>query len=58
MLCPDMYTLSPRACGPQASGVNIRQSTRACVTTIKCILMNSFDLRCKDVSYIWVAIGD
>ena len=33
---PDMYTLSPRACGPQASGVHIRQTTRACVTTIKC----------------------
>ena len=30
---PDMYTLSPRALG-----VHIRQTTRACVTTIKCIL--------------------
>ena len=24
---PDMYTLSPRACGPRASGVHIRQTT-------------------------------
>ena len=31
---PDMYTLSPRACSPRASGVHIRQSTRAHVTTI------------------------
>ena len=31
---PDMYTLSPRACGPRASGVHIRQATSACVTTI------------------------
>ena len=33
---PDISTLSPRACGPRASGVRIRQTTRACVTTIKC----------------------
>ena len=26
---PDIYTLSPRACGPWASGVYIRQTTRA-----------------------------
>ena len=32
---PDMSTLSPRACGPWASGVHVRQSTHACVTTIK-----------------------
>jgi len=31
---PDMSTLSPRACGPRASGVHIRQTTRACVTTV------------------------
>jgi len=31
---PDMYTLCPRACGPWASGVHIRQTTRAHVTTI------------------------
>ena len=24
---PDMYTLSPRACSPHASGVHIRQTT-------------------------------
>ena len=35
---PDMYALSPRACGPRASGIHIRQITRAHVTTITCIL--------------------
>ena len=30
---PDMYALSPRACGPRASGIHIRQSTRARVIT-------------------------
>ena len=34
---PDMYTLSPRACGPRASGVHIRQSTRVHGITITCI---------------------
>ena len=33
---PDIYTLSPRACGPRASGVYIRQTTRAHGITIKC----------------------
>ena len=33
---PDMYTLCPRACSPRASGVHIRQTTLARVTTIKC----------------------
>ena len=32
---PDIYTLSPRACGPRASGVYIRQTTRAHGITIK-----------------------
>ena len=31
---PDMYTLSPRACGPRASGVHIRQTTRVHGITI------------------------
>ena len=31
---PDIYTLSPRACGPHALGVYIRQTIRAHVTTI------------------------
>ena len=31
---PDMYTLSPRACGPRASGVHIRQTTHAHGITI------------------------
>ena len=34
---PDMYALSPRACGPRALGIHIRQITRAHVTTIKCM---------------------
>ena len=37
---PDMHTRSPRA-GPRASGVHIRQSTRACVTTTKCIMCST-----------------
>ena len=36
---PDMYALSPRACGPRALGIHIRQITHAYVTTITyCIL--------------------
>ena len=31
---PDIYTLSPRACGPRALGVYIRQTTRAHGITI------------------------
>ena len=31
---PDMYALSPRACGPWALGIHIRQITRAYVTTL------------------------
>ena len=31
---PDMYTLSPRACGPRASSVYIRQTTRVHGITI------------------------
>ena len=36
---PDMYALSPRACGPRALGIHIRQIPRAHVTTIKYITM-------------------
>ena len=36
---PDIYTLSPRACGPRALGVYIRQTTLAHVTTIQYIYM-------------------
>ena len=32
---PDIYTLSPRACGPRVLGVYIRQTTRAHGITIK-----------------------
>ena len=35
---PDMYALSPRAYGPWALGIHIRQITRAYVTTITYIL--------------------
>jgi len=31
---PDMYTLGPRACGPWALGIHIRQIPHAHVTTI------------------------
>ena len=31
---PDMYALSPRACGPRASSIHIRQIPHAHVTTI------------------------
>ena len=31
---PDMYALSPRACGPQALGIHIRQIPHGHVTTI------------------------
>jgi len=31
---PDMYALSPRACGPQALGIHIWQIPRTHVTTI------------------------
>ena len=34
---PDMYALSPRACGPRASGVHIRQIPPAHVSTYTCI---------------------
>ena len=37
---PNMYTLSPRACGPRASGVHIRQTTHAHGITITCTLLN------------------
>ena len=30
---PDMYARSPRACGPRASGIHIRQIPTAHVTT-------------------------
>ena len=36
---PVSYTLSPRACGPQASGVYIRQTTHAHGITSKCMYM-------------------
>ena len=43
---PDMYALSPRACGPRASGIHIRQIPRAHVTTITCTY-NSYVLSSK-----------
>ena len=38
---PDMYALSAWACGPQASGIHIRQIPHAQVTTITCTHMNT-----------------
>ena len=37
-----MSTLSPAACGPRALGVHIRQTTSACVTTVKCIYVRNY----------------
>ena len=34
----DMYTLSPQACDPWASGVHIRQTTCAHDTTVTCTI--------------------
>ena len=42
---PDMFALSPRACDPRASGIHIRQSTRAHVITYTC------DRICEKGSY-------
>ena len=39
---PDMYALSPRACGPRASGIHIRQIPRAHVTTITYTLVHTY----------------
>ena len=36
---PVSYTLSPRACSPQASGVYIRQTTHVHGITSKCMYM-------------------
>ena len=38
---PDMYTLIPRACGPWASGIHIRQIPHGHVTTITYFEMHS-----------------
>ena len=38
---PDMYALSPRACGPRAPGIYIRQIPRAHVTTYTCTTLCS-----------------
>ena len=42
---PDMYTLSPRACGPRASGVHIRQTTRVHGITITYIKTHDSESR-------------
>ena len=39
---PGIYTLSPRACGPRASGVYIRQTTRAHGITTKYIYIDIY----------------
>ena len=39
---PDMYTLIPRACGPRASGIHIRQIPHGHVTTITYPQFNNY----------------
>ena len=46
---PDMYILIP-----QASGVHIRQNTRAHVTTIKCNFLHTCKTLCAYVQYVYV----
>ena len=43
----DIFTLSPWACGPWASGVYIRQTTHAHGITIKYVPMQNHYLRIK-----------
>ena len=47
---PDIYTLSPRACGPRASGVYIRQTTRAHGIIIKYVSIYVLFIRISKVS--------
>ena len=51
---PDMYALSPRACGPRASGIHIRQSTRAHVITYT--YLNKYILYNYMYMYIYIYI--
>ena len=41
---PDMYTRGPRAAGPRAEGVHIRQAMSACVTTVMLYFWHSENL--------------
>ena len=43
---PDIYTLSPRACGSRALGVYIRETTRAHGITIKYIYIYTYMYVC------------
>ena len=45
---PDMYALIPRACGPRASGIHIRQIPHGHVTTIT----NYTAMNLHTISYI------
>ena len=52
---PDIYALTPRACGPRASGIHIRQSTRAHVITYtyKHTIINQVALHpCEAISLV------
>ena len=49
---PDMYALSPRACGPWALGIHIRQVPRAHVTTITYTHTRISTHTCTHVPYV------
>ena len=51
---PDMYTLSPWACGPWALGVHIKQTTHAHVTTITCSYVDNHLATCVMVRNILI----
>ena len=53
---PDIYTLSPRACGPRASGVYIRQTTRAHDITIKYIYIYIYTRSENSVTIMCLAL--
>ena len=44
---PDIYTLSPRACGPRALGVYIRQTTHAHGITTKYVPVFLYLIMCS-----------
>ena len=44
---PDMYTRSPRAAGPRAEGVHIRQTTNAHGITVMCHMVGMGDTSTK-----------
>ena len=50
---PDMYALSPRAHGPRALGIHIRQIPHAHVTTITCThCVSLYKLACHSLHVV------